>query len=564
MAAMLTHLSIQNVVLIDRLDLPLNAGLSVLTGETGAGKSILLDALGLATGARADAGLVRAGQEKAVVTAAFDVLDLKSFNALLEAVDLPPCEGDAILRRTLNNDGRSKAFFNDQPISVTLLKTLGTFLVEVHGQHDDRGLLNPAGHRHLVDAYGGHNALLVQAKEIYQSLIALEEELAAKRQEIEAARLDQEYYQHSVEEIRELNPQKGEEQQLADERQLMMQGEKAVEDISDVIKQLTDKTDVEAAVRGALRTLLRFEDALKTRIEPVLENFDRALQDIDDGIKQLEQSLYDLEFDPDQQAGVEERLFAIRALARKHKCLPDDLPDLADKMEGFLTAVVEGDEEIARLEKAVAEADAAFIKAVETLRQARVDTAAKLDAAVQKELPDLKLEKARFQTSVQPLPREHWSGEGGDKVEFLVSTNPGAEFSPMLKVASGGEMSRIVLALKVCLLERGGAPTMIFDEVDKGIGGATADAVGERLYRLAEKSQVLVITHSPQVAARGSSHLHISKAENENSDSVVTTVTKVQPLEATERREEIARMLSGSEITIEARAQADNLLSKSA
>lgn len=558
---MLTNLSIRNVVLIDRLDLSLKAGLSVLTGETGAGKSILLDSLGLATGARADAGLVRNGEDQASVTACFEVPDLAAINALLSEFDLDPSEGDVILRRTLKSDGRSRAYINDQPVSVTLLKTIGAMMVEVHGQHDDRGLLNPAGHRALIDAYADHRGLIEACRQTYETWQNLSQKLTDKIAEIETARQDQEYLQHSLEEIRDLDPAVGEEQVLADERQLMMQGEKATEQIADVLKTVVDKGGVDATLRGAMRSLARFDDALKSRIAPIIEHFDRAVQDIEDGIKLLEESLYALEFDPSRQAETEERLFAIRALARKHKVLPDDLQELADKMEGQLNAVVAGDEEISGLRQKVITAEAAFAAAVQALHTSREKAAQKLDAAVAKELPDLKLEKAQFQTSVQLLARDHWSGEGGDKVEFLVSTNPGADFAPMLKVASGGEMSRIVLALKVCLLERGGSPTMIFDEVDKGIGGATADAVGERLYRLADKAQVLVITHSPQVAARGSNHLHISKSDQTGAAGIKTT-TRVVPLLSEERREEIARMLSGSEITLEARAQADNLLAK--
>lgn len=557
---MLLSLSIRNVVLIDRLDLSVEAGLSVLTGETGAGKSILLDALGLATGARADAGLVRAGQDQASVTAHFEPPVNDPVFDLLKAQDIEAEEGQVILRRVLRADGRSRAFVNDQPVSVGLLKDLGQALIEVHGQHDDRGLLNPAGHRGLLDAYGDHDALLTRTGDRYVEMVEVKKALASKLADIEAARADEEYYRHALEELEAINPMAGEEAELSAQRTLMMQGEKAAGLLDDVLKQLRDKGGVDAKLRGAIRQLDRAPDELKSRLDPIVEAYDRAVVELDIGMDLLENLRRDLDFDQGQQDETEERLFALRSLARKHKCQVDDLAAMMNEITTKMQALDAGEEDLITLNAKVKAKTASFNSAVADLTKAREKAALGLDEKVAVELPPLKLEKAQFKTRLQALDPTDWSAMGGERAEFMVSTNPGAPFTPLLKTASGGETSRIILALKVSLMEKGSAPSLVFDEVDKGIGGATADAVGERLKRLAEGAQVLVITHSPQVAARGFTHWHISKTDRETKSNDPATITRVVELADDERREEIARMLSGASVTEEARAQADKLL----
>lgn len=557
---MLLNLSIRNVVLIDRLDLSVEAGLSVLTGETGAGKSILLDALGLALGARADVGLVRAGQGQASVAAHFEPPINDPVFDLLKAQDIEADEGQIILRRVLRADGRSRAFVNDQPVSIGLLKDLGEAMVEVHGQQDDRGLLNPAGHRNLLDAFGDHDALLTRTGDRYHEMVAARKALAAKLNAIETARVDEEYYRHALAELEKMSPLPGEEAQLSEHRALMMQGEKAVGLLDDVLKQLKFKGGVDAKLRGAIRQLDRAPDELKSRLDPIVEAFDRAVVELDSSLGLLETLRRDMEFDQNQQDETEERLFALRSLARKHKCQVDDLPAMMIEITTKMQALDAGEEALVALKADVKAKTTSFEAAVVALTKAREKAAKGLDKKVAVELPPLKLEKAKFQTCLQALGPDDWSGMGGERVEFMVSTNPGAPFTPLLKTASGGETSRIVLALKVSLMEKGSAPSLVFDEVDKGIGGATADAVGERLKRLAEGAQVLVITHSPQVAARGATHWHISKSDKKTKSSDLTTITRVVELDEGERREEIARMLSGAKVTDEARAQADKLL----
>ncbi|HMO75446.1 MAG TPA: DNA repair protein RecN [Sphingopyxis sp.] len=552
---MLTALSIANIVLIERLDLDFAAGLGVLTGETGAGKSILLDALGLALGARADSALVRQGTDKAQVTASFAPPAPGTPLAVLLAdneIALEPGE-PLLIRRSLKADGGSRAFLNDQPCSAALLREVGGHLVEIHGQHDDRGLLAPAGHRALLDAYARADTGAVAAA--HAAWRAAEDRLAAAKAAISEAERDREWLGHCVAELAALSPQPGEEAELAEARAAMQKGERIAGDLGTILEAFEGSDSGPALLRGAARRLDRLAGDHPLLAE-ALASLDRAIIDADEAETKLREAARALEYDPDRLEATETRLFELRAMARKHGVQPDELPTLAGDLAARLDAIEGGSAGLAKLEAAVAESAAAYTHAAAALSDLRTKAAARLDVAVAGELVPLKLDAARFQTLVERLPAERWGADGMDRVEFLISTNPGAPFAPLMKIASGGELSRFILALKVALAEEGGADTIIFDEIDRGVGGAVASAIGERLARLAGAGkQLLAVTHSPQVAAKGASHFMIAKS----SEGTVTR-TCVRALDAAGRREEIARMLSGAEVTEEARAQAERLL----
>ncbi len=553
---MLISLAIRNVVLIEALDLEFGAGLSVLTGETGAGKSILLDSLGLALGARADSGLVRNGEAQASVIATFEPPAAATRVALLLAdndIEIEPGE-PLLIRRLVKADGGSRAFVNDQPCSAALLRELGGSLVEIHGQHDDRGLLNPRGHRALLDSYGRCEAGAVAAA--HGGWRAAAKALAEARATVDNAARDRDYLTHAVEELRKFAPEPGEEATLAEERATMQKGARLTDDLSAVGDCLTGSDGGLAQLRQAARRLDRIASE-EPLLAAVLEALDRAVVEAGEAEDRLAEAAEALSFDPARLDMIETRLFDLRGLARKHQVQSDDLAALRDEMDAKLAAIEGGEEHIAALEKDVAGKAAAYRAAAEALSGERQMAARRLDAAVAAELSPLKLDAARFRTVVAQMDEGQWSPQGMDRVEFEISTNPGAPFAPLAKIASGGELSRFILALKVALAERGGADTLIFDEIDRGVGGAVADAIGERLSRLAQSNQILVVTHSPQVAARGAGHLLIAKS----SDGTVTR-TGVHALNDMERREEIARMLSGAEITAEARAQAERLLER--
>ena len=550
---MLTGLNIRDVVLIEALDLDFRAGLGVLTGETGAGKSILLDSLGLALGMRADSGLVRQGAAQAVVTASFELADPAPVVALLaeNGLDFDPSE-PLLIRRIVKADGGSRAFVNDSPASAALLRELGAFLVEIHGQHDDRGLLNPRGHRALLDSFGKLDTDAVA--DAHRAFRTAEAELAAAREEQENAARDREWLEHAVAELTALAPEPGEEEQLAERRAAMQRGEKIAGELQAIADLLDGSDGALTRLRQAARILERIADDHPALAES-LAALDRALIEGSTTQEKVDQAAEALAFDPQALEADEARLFELRGLARKHRVQPDDLTELTQALAARLARIEGGEDTIHRLETALAEAETAYAAAAETLSADRAAAAARLDTAVATELAPLKLDAARFRTMVDPLPREQWAASGRDRVEFEVSTNPGAPFAPLIKIASGGELSRFILALKVALAEEGGARTLIFDEIDRGVGGAVASAIGERLARLAADAQLLVVTHSPQVAARGGHHLLIAKSH----DGLVTR-TGVRALDDDARREEIARMLSGAQITDEARAQADRLL----
>ncbi|RXR27553.1 DNA repair protein RecN [Sphingobium fluviale] len=558
---MLTALSIRNVVLIEALDLEFAPGLGVLTGETGAGKSILLDSLGLALGMRADSGLVRNGEAQASVTASFEPGGAGArIAALAEESGLEVEPGEPILiRRTLKADGGSRAFLNDQPCSVALLREIGAMLVEIHGQHDDRGLLNPAGHRALLDSFGRcDSAGVAQA---YAAWRAAADALEAARIDIANAARDRDYLTHVVAELQAFDPQPGEEAQLAEERAMMQKGARLLDDLSAIETLFGGSEGGLAQLRQAARRLDRI-GAEHPLLQQALALLDRALIDASEAEDVLTQAAEALNADPARLEAVEARLFDLRALARKHQVQADDLAALAEELAAKLARIEAGEEGLAALEASERATRAAYEETARTLSERRTEAAARLDRAVAGELAPLKLDAAKFRTSVEPLPTSQWGAGGADRVEFLISTNPGAPFAPLTKIASGGELSRFILALKVALAEQGAVQTMIFDEIDRGVGGAVASAIGDRLARLAEakggnESQVVVVTHSPQVAARGGSHMLIAKS----SEGTVTR-TDVKPLDEAGRREEIARMLSGADITAEARAQADRLLER--
>ncbi len=550
---MLTQLSIRDVVLIETLDLEFGPGLGVLTGETGAGKSILLDALGLALGARADSGLVRQGQAQAVVTVSFDLPASHPALALLRENGL---DGEAdepvTIRRIVRADGGSRATVNDQSVSVGLLRDLGALIVEIHGQHDDRGLLNPRGHRTLLDAYGRIDT--ADADRAFRAWGAAEAALAAARDAVDAAARDREWLEHAVAELSAAAPRLGEEEELAGLRATMQKGSRLAEDIAAAVALLDGSEGGLSLLRQAARRLDRIGGE-HDKLGEALAALDRAVNEASEAEDRLAEAADALAFDPARLEEAETRLFELRALARKHRVEPDQLPALLEELQAKLGAIEAGEEGLAGLEAKVRETRADYDAAAGALSAQRAEAAERLDQAVASELAPLKLDASRFRTVIEPLPEASWGAHGRDRIEFEVSTNPGAPFAPLTRIASGGELSRFILALKVALAERGDARTMIFDEIDRGVGGAVASAIGERLHRLAEGAQLLVVTHSPQVAARGARHLLIEKSH----DGLVTR-TSVHALDDAKRREEIARMLSGAQVTEEARAQASKLL----
>ena len=547
---MLRLLAINDVVLIDRLELEFEPGLGVLTGETGAGKSILLDSLGLALGARSDTGLVRAGQPAASVSAEFELPAGHSAFAALEAAGIAYEPGETLLlRRTLKADGGSRAFAGGSAVPASLLRDIAGAAIEIHGQHDDRGLLNPKGHRDLLDAFGRVDGRAVSEAWARRSTLAAQ--LADQRQSLADADRDREWLDFAVNEITALGVEMGEEQRLADARTQMKSAARIEDDLGALGPHFAGSDGGLAQLRQAARRLQRIADAHPLLAE-ALASTDRAIIEADEAEAKIAAATAALAHSPIDLESAEARLFEIRGMARKHRVEADQLPALLTDLQARRAAIEAGSETIELLERALAEATEAYALAAKALTEARTAAAARLDAAVAGELAPLKLDAARFRTAIADA---EVGPTGADRVEFEVSTNPGAPFGALTKIASGGELSRFILALKVALAEAGGAGTMIFDEVDRGVGGAVASAIGERLARLAQGAQVLVVTHSPQVAARAAHHYRIEKSHGP--DGTRTTVRK---LTADERREEVARMLSGAAITDEARAQAAKLL----
>jgi DNA repair protein RecN (Recombination protein N) len=557
---MLARLSIRDIVLIERLDIEFSRGLAVLTGETGAGKSILLDAFALALGGRGDAGLVRQGAEQGQVTATFDIPKGHPAARILAENGLDDASSDGssemILRRVQLADGRTRAFINDQSISVQTLKAVGAVLVEIHGQHDERALVDASTHRRLLDAFAGLEKEVAAVETLWEARRTANTALDEHRASMERAAREADYLRHAADELRTLRPQEGEETALAGRRTTMMQGEKIASDLREAQEAVGGTNSPVPALAAAVRRLERRAANSPALVEPAVKAIDIAINALEEADQHLNAALAAADFDPAELERIEERLFALRAASRKYSTPVDGLAALAAKFIADVALIDAGADRLKKLEAAAAEADQRYGAAAGKLSAGRTRTADKLNKAVNAELAPLKLERAKFMTQVETDAKSP-GPQGIDRVEFWVQTNPGTKPGPLMKVASGGELSRFLLALKVVLSDRGSAPTLVFDEIDTGVGGAVADAIGARLSRLAGQVQVMAVTHAPQVAARASQHLLISKDALDKGKRVAT---RVNALAADHRREEIARMLAGAEITAEARAAADRLL----
>ncbi len=553
---MLIQLSIRDIVLIERLDLAFETGLSVLTGETGAGKSILLDSLSLALGGRGDGDLVRHGEDRGQVTAVFDVPMDHGVRQLLRENGIDD-EGDLIFRRQQSADGRTKAYVNDQPVSVQLMRQAGQMLVEIHGQHDDRALIDTHGHRLLLDAFAGINEDAAAVSELYRIWRDAERTLKKHREKVENAAREADYLRSSVDELEKLTPQDGEEEELADRRQKMMKAQRIAGDIAEASEFLNGNASPVPHIASLVRRLERKSHEAPGLLEDTVALLDAALDQLSNAQMEVEAALRKTEYDPKELERVEEQLFALRAASRKYSVPVTELPALAVRMIADLADLDAGEEKLVKLEAEVGIAKANYDAAARSLSDKRHHAGEALAAAVMAELPALKLERARFMVEMTTDAADA-TAEGIDVVEFHVQTNPGTRPGSIMKVASGGELSRFLLALKVALADRGSAPTLVFDEIDTGVGGAVADAIGQRLKRLSDRVQVLSVTHAPQVAARAATHLLISKGPV--SDGSEKIATRVATMVHKDRTEEIARMLAGASVTEEARAAAARLL----
>jgi len=564
---MLISLSIRDVVLIEHLDLAFSSGLTALTGETGAGKSILLDSLGLALGMRADIGLIRTGAAQASVAARFIPPLGHPVHALLLEQGVAPDEDGLVLRRVLGRDGRSRAFVNDQPVGVALLRRIASELVEVQGQHDQMALAETAVQTALLDGFGVPPLLRRSVAAEYRAWRDAEAALRAAQAAQEKNASDRDWLVHSVEELSRLAPQPGEEQELAGERQRLQQGERRAEAVAAAIAELNPRErrtgGPASALRAAARALQRLtpsdQEAASGEAAPALAALERAEEALAEAETLLSRLAAAIEPDPRELERAEERLFALRAGARKHGVAVSDLPGLLAQLTERFSLLENGEAGLVAHAEAAAAARTRFEQAAGRLAAARAEAAVRLDRAVGRELPPLRLDRARFVTELAPLAESAWGPHGTESVRFLIATNPGQPPAPLGRVASGGELSRLLLALKVVLAQDSSVPTLVFDEVDSGVGGATAAAVGERLARVAEHVQILVVTHSPQVAARAAAHLQVAKQAGRS-----RTATSVERLDPAARREEIARMLAGTTVTEAARAAADSLLLGSA
>ncbi len=554
---MLTALHIQDFVLIDQASLPLGRGLTALTGETGAGKSILLDALGVATGGRAERSAIRAGAKQGAVSASFEPTSDHPIWTLLEENGLGGEDAQVILRRVIGADGRSRGFVNDQPVSIALLRTIGEALLEIHGQHDGRGFLTAAAHRSMLDEFAGLDAKVTDINAIWRRWRDAEKELETRKRDRDATAREADYLRHIVRELETLDPQLEEEGALSGRRAELMAAEKVTDDLRRAAATLGEGK-FEDMLSSSLHRLQRAAATLggeaDNPLDAAIEKLNGALSETMEARAAVETALDRFAGEPDELEAVEARLFALRAAARKHGLTPDALREFLDKTNEALGNVEAGEAAFTELEKEVRDVSQAYNKAASALSKARVKAGAALDKTVMQELAPLKLGKAHFQTSIE-ADEAHPTSDGIDKVEFMVATNPGAPAGPLKSIASGGELSRFVLAMKAALAAKENRTVIIFDEVDAGVGGAVADAVGERLARLAMDAQVLVVTHSPQVAARADNHWRVEKTQTKK-----TTVTSIARLGDDARIEEIARMLSGAEVTNEARAAAKRLL----
>jgi DNA repair protein RecN (Recombination protein N) len=555
---MLASLSIRELILVDKLDLQFEPGLSVLTGETGAGKSILLDALGLAIGVRAESGMVRRGAKKSSVTAMFEPNADHSVWDLLKERDIDCEDCEVVLRRVINEEGRSRAYINEQPVSVSLLRTVGQSLAEIQGQFEQHGLLNTSTHRELLDAYGGTTDLAKMTAVAWNKFLDARSTLQGAEAAIEQAEKEEDFLKHSTEELEKLAPEDGEEQKLVEQRVMLMNVEKVSEAIATASALLTENGSASDKIGEAQRVLDRANEKAPGSFEKAIEALDRVSVELDTAVSELLTVSDSADVAPGLLEEIEDRLYALRDVARKHRVTTDELPKLTRDFRGKLDSISDQGRQLDKLKSDLEKAKSEFSTKADQLSGKRAKAAERLAQGVNKELPELKLDLARLMVSIESVEEDQWSANGKEKVQFLARTNPGANFAPLAKVASGGELSRFLLALKVTLSATSPVPTLVFDEVDSGVGGATAAAIGERLSRLGEDLQVLVITHSPQVAAKGRYHFQVKKS---GSDQEVTT--SVSELEEQLRLEEIARMISGAEITPEARAAASRLIEAS-
>lgn len=556
---MLVALSIRDIVLIDRLDLSFGAGLTVFTGETGAGKSIILDSLSLALGGRGSAGLVRQGAAMGTVTACFELdLDHPLFSALADH-DLR--DGETVLfRRTLFSDGRTKSFVNDRPISTTLLKALGRSLVEIHGQHDDRALLDAASHRDVLDQYGGLQSDVAQVGTLWRNWRDCKKKADTLASEIKAKERETEFLKTALEELDALDPQPDEEEALTAKRLSLQASEKVRETLTDAADALSVREFPTQKLATVLRRLER-QPNQQNSVKPILTAIERVLIESEEARALLEAELRSERDDDIEQ--IEERLFKLRGLSRKHRVPVSELAAFRDRIAADIAGVENSSEILETLRKMAKAGAHAYVNAAEGLSANRTRVASALDRAVQRELKPLRLEKAKFITNVEALADTEDGVRGGahgcETITFFVCPNPGAKTGPMMKVASGGELARFLLALKVVLADKNTAPVLVFDEIDTGVGGATAAAIGERLARLGNRAQVLAVTHSPQVAAYADAHYRLYKTTRTLGENI-TVETCAEALDEPSRREEIARMLAGREITQEARAAAERLI----
>jgi len=551
---MLRTLSIRDILLIERLDLSFVSGLGVLTGETGSGKSILLDALSMAIGARADNELIRQGADQGIITAEFEILDTSSINNTLSEYGITVAQ-NFILRRLISTHGPSRAFIDDQAVSIALLRQIGSHLVEIHGQLESHGLLDPTTHRGFVDSYGGYKDLLILVNDAFKVWRMAEYDYEEAEKNIEKATKEEKFLKHSIEELTELDPKPDEELELADNRNFLMNAEKSIESLKEVFRELENANGIDATLRSVIQKVQRIADNGGDKFDDALASLDRALIETNEGISELERLSSVITLDPMELERIEQRLFKLRGLARKHNVEVEKLPMFLSEMQEQLSILNNSASNLDVLRKGVERAKTDYIEVAGTLSKERKKAIKKLDMAVTVELAPLKLDGASFHTEILVLEEGDWNEFGMEHIAFKVKTNPNTEMGPIQKIASGGELARITLALKVVLANAYAVPTVIFDEVDSGIGGAAAAAVGERLGCLAKKSQVLVVTHSPQVAARGNTHFQISKISKKEGN-----ITHVDELSGSIRTEEIARMLSGTNITKEARAAAESLL----
>lgn len=551
---MLKSLSIRNVVLIDKLDLDFQNGFSVLSGETGAGKSILLDSVGLLLGKRAEVGMIRSGCDKLSVCGSFEVADKKGELAALCAEYDLDFEHEIIIKRTLNQDGKGKIFFNDQPITQKLLKEIGSYLVEIHGQFDNQGLLNPATHLSVLDGYGAYPEKITVLKTAFAAYKKAKDNRVNAEAKIAQSKADEDNLRHWVDEFQKMQPRENEQEELEEKRRQMMNAEKILENLDAAYKAL-NQGGVQSALRQAQAAISRVNVLLNGKFDNIYSLLDTALVNADEAGEEIEAASNEVSLNQNELDAVEERLFALKALARKHNTTIEELPLVWQQMEENLRNLELGEDDIENLRKLEEAAYKDYVKKATEVSQARLAAALRLDGKIQAELPDLKMEKARFMTQISTKPENQWNENGRDDVCFMVSTNPNTPYGSISKIASGGELARFMLALKVNLAQTSQVETMIFDEVDTGIGGATAQAVGEKLAKLGEQVQVLVVTHSPQVAAQSKYHYKVEKTTVDN-----VTTTSLRELSAAEKTEEVARMLSGEHITDEARAAAKVLI----